>query len=163
MHLRVKYNCRCIKWELGSWLPFLLNLFVEEKNIDLRGICPIFLERLTTFVFELDRYISSQNYSQIINWVRSPFEVSAVEVQLQMDCIAEKLIKQQSRQMRRDKLKTVSLTQFWASAQSIEPNLSDLGQPAAVALLPFSTTFLCKAGFSTLALVKTKQQTATES
>ena len=39
-----------------------LNLFMEEKNTDLRGICLIFLEHLTTFVSELNRYIPSQNY-----------------------------------------------------------------------------------------------------
>ena len=76
-----------------------LNLIEEEKNIDLRGICPIFLEHLTTFVSELDRYIPSQNYSKIFNWVRSPFEVSALEIHSQIDCIAEQLIELQSRQM----------------------------------------------------------------
>ena len=73
-----------------------------------------------------------------------------------MDCIAEQLIKLPSRQMWRNKLKTFSNTQFGANVQPMESNLSDLCQQAAVALLPFQTTFLCEAGFSTLALVKTK-------
>ena len=34
--------------------------------------------------------------------------------------------------------------------------LSDLWKEATIALLPFPTTYLCEAGFSTLALVKTK-------
>ena len=72
---------------------------MEEKNIDLRGICPNFLEHLTAFVSKLDRYIPSQNYSKIFNWVQSHFEVSALEVYSQVDCIAEQLIEVQSRQM----------------------------------------------------------------
>ena len=67
--------------EAGKLAAFpALNLFVEEKNIDLRGICPIFLEHLTTFVFELDWYIPSQNYSQIFNWIPAPCEVSALKI-----------------------------------------------------------------------------------
>ena len=51
------------------------------------------------------------------------------------------------------------LLQFWANASSMEPNLSDLCQQATVALLPFPTTYLCEAGYSTLTLVKTKYHT----
>ena len=67
--------------ETGKLAAFpALNLFVEEKNINLRGICPIFLEHLTAFVFEFDWYILFQNYSQIFNWVPTPFEVSALKI-----------------------------------------------------------------------------------
>ena len=61
-----------------------------------------------------------------------------------MDCIAEQLIELQSRQMRRDKFKTASLTEFWANILSMEPNLSDHCQQATIALLPFPTTYLCE-------------------
>ena len=128
------------------------------KNIDLRGISRIFLDHLNGFVSELNRYIPSHNYSKIFNWVRSLFEVSALEVHSEMDCIAEQLIELQSRQMWRDKFKIVFLTQFWANVRSKEPNLSDLSKQATIALLPFPTTYsyLCEAGFSILAIVKTK-------
>ena len=36
-----------------------LNLFVEEKDINLGVILPIFLEHLNTFLSELDRYLYS--------------------------------------------------------------------------------------------------------
>ena len=58
--------------------------------------------------------------------------------------------------MWKDKLKNASLTQFWANVQSMEPSLSDLCKPAATALLPFPTTYLCESGFSTLTMIKTK-------
>ena len=120
------------------------------------SISRIFLEHLNAFVSELDGYIPFHNYSKIFNWVQGPFEVSALEVYLEMICIAEQLIELQSRQMWRDKFKIFSLTQFWENVRSKEPNLSDLCKQTTIALLPFPTTYLCEAGFSTLAMVKTK-------
>ena len=73
-----------------------------------------------------------------------------------MDCIAEQLVELQSRQLWKNKFKNVSLTQFWAEVQSKEPNLSDLCWQATKASLPFLTTYLCKAGFSALAIINTK-------
>ena len=89
-----------------------LNLFVEEKDINLGVIFPIFLEHLNTFLSELDRYIPSNDYCRIFNWVRNPFQVSALEVHSDMDCTAEELLELQSRQMWKDKFKKASLTQF---------------------------------------------------
>ena len=133
-----------------------LNLFVEEKDINLDVILPIFLEHLNTFLSELDRYIPSNDYCKIFNWVRNPFQVSALEVHSDMDCIAEQLLELQSRQMWKDKFKKACLSQFWANVQSMEPSLSDLCKQAATALLPFPTTYLCESGFSTLTMIKTK-------
>ena len=42
-----------------------LNLFVEEKDINLGVILPTFLEHLNTFLSELDRYIPSNDYCRI--------------------------------------------------------------------------------------------------
>ena len=72
-----------------------LNLFVEEKDINLDVILPIFLEHLNTFLSELDRYIPSNDYCRIFNWVRNPFQVSALEVHSDMDCIAKELLELQ--------------------------------------------------------------------
>ena len=80
--------------ESGKLAAFpAFNLFVEEKNIDFRGISRIFLEHLNAFISELNRSIVSQNYCKIFNWVQIPFEVSALEVHSEMDCIAEQLIR----------------------------------------------------------------------
>ena len=82
--------------------------------------------------------------------------MSALEVHSDRDCIAKQLIKQQSQQIWRNKFKIVFLPQFWANVQLIEPNLSDLCKQTAMVLLPFSMTYLCEAGFSTLTMVKRK-------
>ncbi|CAK8685584.1 unnamed protein product [Clavelina lepadiformis] len=108
----------------------------------LRGIRRIFLEHLDTFVSELDRYIPSHSYNKMFNWVRNTFEVSALEVNSEINCFAEQLIELQSLQMWRDKFKIVSLFQFWANVLSKEPNLSDLYKQAAIALLLFSDYIL---------------------
>ena len=82
--------------------------------------------------------------------------MSTLEVDLETGCIAEQLIEPQSQLMWRDKFKIVSLTQVWANVRSKEPNLSNLCKQATIALLSFPTTYLCEAGFSTLAMIKTK-------
>ena len=74
-----------------------LNSFVEEKDINLGVILPIFLEHLNTFLSGLDRYIPSNDYCRFFNWVRNPFQVSALEVHSDIDCIAEELLELQSR------------------------------------------------------------------
>ena len=92
----------------------------------------------------------------MFNWVQYPVEVSALQVHPEMDCIAEQLVELQSRQLWRNKFKNLSLCQVWTEVQSKEPNLSDLCWQAAKDFLPFPTTYLCKAGFSALAMIKTK-------
>ena len=92
----------------------------------------------------------------MFNWVRCPFEESALQVHPETKCIAEQLVELQSRQLWRSKFKNVSLTQFWAEVQSKEPNLFDLCCHATNVLLPFPTTYLCEAGFLALAMIKTK-------
>ena len=129
-----------------------LNAFVEEE-FNLHSIREIFLDHLSSFLSELDRYIPSNDYSKMFNWVRCPFELSALHVYPDTDCIAEQLIELQSRQLWRNKFENVSLTQFWAEVQSKKPNLSDLCWQATKALLPFPFTYLCEAGFSALAMI----------
>ena len=63
-----------------------LNACVEEK-FNLLSICEIFLDHLSSFLSELDRYIPSNDYSKTFNWVRCPFEVSALLVHPDTDCI----------------------------------------------------------------------------
>ena len=98
-------------WKVGCF--YGIRLIYGRENIDLLGICTIFLEHFITSFSELIRNISSLNYSKIFNWVLSPFEMSAIEVHSQINCIAEQLIELQSRKMSRDKFKNVSTTQFW--------------------------------------------------
>ena len=145
------------RMEQGKIAAFpALNSFVEEEEFNLDSVREIFLDHLSSFLSELDRYIPPNDYSKKFNWVRCPFEVSALHVHPDMDCIAEQLIELQNRQLWRNKFENVSLTQFWAEVQSKEPNLSDLCWQATKALLPFPTTYLCEAGFSALAMIKTK-------
>ena len=65
-----------------------LNAFLEEK-FDLKSICGIFLEHLTSFLSELDRYIPSHSFNKAFNWVQIPFEVSVLQVNPEIDCIGE--------------------------------------------------------------------------
>ena len=64
------------RMEQGKIAAFsALNAFVEEEEFNLHSICEIFLDHLSSFLSELDRYIPSNDYSKTFNWVRFPFEV----------------------------------------------------------------------------------------
>ena len=87
---KVKIKLWMHRMESGKLAAFpALNLFVYKKNIDLRSISQIFLEHFNSFFSELDRYIPFHKYSKIFNWVQSRFGVSALEIYLEMNCIAE--------------------------------------------------------------------------
>ncbi|XP_077969505.1 protein FAM200A-like [Styela clava] len=135
-----------------------LNAFAEDEEFNFHNIRPIFLEHLSSFFpswIDISLRTTIAEY-RTFNWVRCPFEVSALQVHPETDCIAEQLVELQSRQLWRNKFKNVSLTQFWAEVQTREPNLSDLCWQATKTLLPFPTTYLCEAGFSALTMIKTK-------
>jgi len=81
----------------------------ERAEIHWCFIRQIFLEHLTTFRSELDKYIPFNSYSKIFHWVRSAFEGPALQVHCEMNCVAEQLIELQSRQLWLDKLKNTLL------------------------------------------------------
>ena len=83
-----------------------LNAFVEEE-FNLHSICETFVDHLSLFLSEFDRYIPSNDNSKTFNWVRCLFEESALHVHPDMDCIAEQLIELQSRQLWRSKFENV--------------------------------------------------------
>ena len=102
-----------LQMEHGKIATFLaLNAFVEEEEFNLQSICRIFLEHISSFLFKLDIYIPFHDYSRTFNWVRCPFEVSALQVYPETDCIAEQVVELQSRKLWRNEFKNVSLTQF---------------------------------------------------
>ena len=86
--------------------------------------------------------------------MRIPFEVLALQVHPEIGCIGKQLVLL----LWKEKHKNVTLTQFWANVQSVEPNLSELCLQTTNTLLPFRTTYLCDAGFSALAVIKTKNR-----
>ena len=107
--------------ESGKMAAFpALNAF-SKKEFDL-GIRGIFLEHLTctSFLSELDRYITSHNFNKAFNWMRIPFVMSALQVYSEIDCIGKQLVVLQSRQLWKEKYKIVSLPQVWAKVQSMK-------------------------------------------
>ena len=92
------------RMEHGKTATFsALNAFVEEEEFNFHNICQIFLKHLSSFRFKLNIYIPSHDYSKTFNWVRCPFEMSALQVYPKTDCIAKQLVELQSRQLWRNK------------------------------------------------------------
>ena len=94
---QAKMKLRMHRMQGGRIAAFpALNAFVEEEEFDIKSICGIFLEHLTSFLSELDRYIPSRDFCKAFNWVRIPFEVAAVQVHPVIDCVSEKSVALQS-------------------------------------------------------------------
>uniref|UniRef100_A0A8D8RKV1 Protein ZBED8 n=1 Tax=Cacopsylla melanoneura TaxID=428564 RepID=A0A8D8RKV1_9HEMI len=55
----------------------------------------------------------------------------------------------------KDKFLQKSLIEFWCSVRETYPNLANM---ALKILVPFVSTYLCEAGFSTLVNIKTKSR-----
>ena len=107
------------RMEHGKIAAFpVLNAFVEEEEFNLHKVCQIFFEHFSSFLSKLNIYIPSHDYSRTFNWVRCPFEVSALQIHPETEYIAEQLFELHSRQLWRNKFKNVFLTQFWAEVQS---------------------------------------------
>jgi hypothetical protein len=135
-----------------------LNLFIEDEDLNVSELIPLFLEHLRLFLVELEKYIPRHNYTKMFSWVRLPFEVSAVELDCEDDTIAEQLIELQSKNLWKTRFQSVTLTQFWTEVCESEPQLSQLCSEASNALLPFPTTYLCESGFSVLAFIKSNRR-----
>ena len=85
-------------------------------------------------------------------WIRNPFQADITKATLSAANEAQ-LIDLSCDRTLKGKLSESSLSIFWLNGETVFPELSDI---ALSMLLPFSTTYLCEAGFSALTAIKTK-------
>ncbi len=83
-------------------------------------------------------------------WVRDPFVCTANKLSIDMQ---EPLIELKSDSRLKELFSSCPLSSFWAALMQEYPELCDV---ALKILLPFTSTYLCKAGFSKMTALKTK-------
>lgn len=89
------------------------------------------------------------------DWIRDPFRVDMESITLPSN-EEHQLVELSCDQTMKRRFGEVSLSHFWCSDVMAEyPSLATL---AVKTLLPFSTTYLCESGFSTLLQLKSKQR-----
>ncbi|KAF2901803.1 hypothetical protein ILUMI_04386 [Ignelater luminosus] len=132
--------------------PILHECFTEI-NFEVDGeVSKVFLEHLNDLKASLLQYFPKTCKDDF--WVQNPFSVTAKPAGLSeneyedlIELICDSDLKQ--------KFKDQPLNDFWAN---LSEEYSGLSKQAIIVLLPFTTTYLCEAGFSYYAATKTKSR-----
>lgn len=111
------------------------------------------MSHLESVAAEFGRYFP-ENFSDdpIHKLIRNPF---VTDVEQLPEILQEEALDVKNDSSARDNFSHMDLTEFWIKYYAIYPIV---GKEALRLLLPFSTTYLCERGFSTLLGIKTKQR-----
>ena len=138
--------------------PCLTEFILSQENFD-DSVTQVSLKNTISIHLGLIHekfvhYFSAENKAQLEQnaWIRNPFQADITKVTLSAANEAQ-LIELSCDGTLKEKFSESSLSIFWLNAATVFPELSDI---ALSVLLPFSTTYLCEAGFSALTAMKTK-------
>lgn len=110
-------------------------------------------EHLASLKKEFNRYFSSEfeGAEEIqMTLARNPFRC---EVESLPDDIQEELLELKNSTVTKEEFQLLGLSDFWAKMLPVFPNTAKF---ALKVLIPFSSTYLCESGFSTLLIIKSK-------
>ena len=126
---------------------------LEEKNINLEGQLKSEIESyLQQLTQEFECYFPDLNDTELPIWkvTRNSFKINE---DILPDNLQEKFLEMKCNGTAKNDFGVMPLNEFWAKYLNIYKNV---GSAALQALLPFSSTYLCESGFSTLVNLKTK-------
>ena len=133
----------------SQYFSFLSNL-LEKKSMmlpsDLRSV---FLQHLSTLELKFAQYFPEDLSSY--KWISDPYvqpipsSFTKEEKEDYIDLTCDSSLKRT--------FNSVNLTHFWISMNDEYPALT---KKALRVLVPFATSYLCEAGFSAMAVIKTK-------
>lgn len=110
-------------------------------------------KHLETLQTSFEGYFSSESLEKE-TWMRSPFLIDIDSISDE-DLIKDDLIDMRSKEVLKAEFHAKDLGDFWGSLSQAYPLLV---KRAMSVLIPFATTYLCEAGFSTLVSIKTKSR-----
>lgn len=130
-----------------------LDCALEEKEVDFNGSLKTDVESSLGLLYdELTKYYPDLKDRDLPEWrmTRNPF---AVDPDTVPSSIQEELIDLASDSNARDDFETMSIQNFWVKCNKSYKAVSNV---AFKVLLPFSSTYLCESGFSSLVFIKNK-------
>lgn len=121
---------------------------------------PLIESHLSVLITKFSLYFPEEKFRplQDLRWVRNPFDFEAPEslMPLNLTTSAEsELLHLTCDGTLKTRHGTEKLSSFWISLSDEYPVLS---KASILLLLPFTTTYMCEAGFSVLTKIKTKQR-----
>lgn len=155
---RMKLDLWCARLDRREYdnFPTLADFLLTADEAVHNDTTAAFKEHLRGLHAQLGKYFPELGMD--FEWIRNPFgdqahielvssKLSAKEVDSLVDVSSDGSLKMAFRER--------SLTDFWIL---IQPEHPELVESALKVLMPFSTTYKCEVGFSTLVGLKTKQR-----
>jgi len=127
-----------------------LKSFLEDNDLELpMSSLNIISDHLMTLKNHFEKYFPEDIVQY--NWIKDPFSENPLPNFTTTE--EEQLIDISSDSSLRMKFSSFSLLGFWSS---IKDEYSEISNKALHVLLPFATSYLCEAGFSAVAVLKSK-------
>ena len=126
---------------------------LEGKSINLEGQLKSEIKsHLQQLKQELECYFPDLNDTELPIWkmTRNPFRINEY---ILPDNLQEEFLEIKCNCTAKNDFEVMSLNEFWAKYLNIYKNV---GSAALQTLLPFTSTYLCESGFSTLVNLETK-------
>ena len=130
-----------------------LSILLEKKSMMLpSNLRSVFVQHLSKLDSKFSKYFP-ENFSDY-EWIRNPFDqpcpssFSEQEKEDYIDLTCDNSLKK--------KFNSGNPTKFWISLNGEYPALME---KALQMIIPFATSYLCEAGFSAMAVIKTKYRT----
>ena len=145
------WQCRVQKGNTASFPKF--DAALEERNINLEGQLKLEIEsHLQQSKQEFECYFPDLNDTELPIWkmTRNLFRTTE---DILPDNLQEEFVEMKCNSTAKDDFKVMPLNKFWVKYMHIHKNV---GRAALRTLLPFSSTYQCESGFSTLVNVKVK-------
>jgi hypothetical protein len=133
-----------------------LSKVLGEQNVS-AGLRESIAVHLQSLADEFSRYFPDRNTDDVqMAMIRNPFncEVDDISEDLQDEFL--ELVHDSAA---KDDFRTLSLPNFWAKMSAVFPTVSE---QALQIIVPFASTYLCEAGFSSLLVIKTKARNKLE-
>ena len=130
--------------------PLLRENFKASRHVD---ITEIIIQHLSQLFIKFDLYFP-EDPKPVNLWIQNPFSVNCatedVTLPLQLENNLIELSEDSGLKLLYQK---VDLLSFWIQASK---EYASLSKRAIMFLLPFTTTYLCRSGFSTVTATKSK-------
>jgi len=127
---------------------------INMENVDIENMKICICEHLKSLSQAFDNYYPQEEDIRAgYLWILNPF-LEAQNYKL-TNIEEESLLELSSDLGLKSMFGSMSLVQFWIK---VKPEYPQLHEKAMRYLLPFSTTYLCEAAFSTMSLIRTKQR-----
>ncbi|KAF2343754.1 hypothetical protein FHG87_025490 [Trinorchestia longiramus] len=143
------------KVQVGNFSSFshLNELLSEKRNIEQYDVTKEVFSHLYSLAEEFMHDfpdVSMENFLWTL--VQNPFNT---DVELLLESLQEEAIDLKCDSCAKRDFETMKLEEFWVKYLPMYPKV---GEEALRVILPFSSTYLCEAGFSALVVLKTKQR-----